>query len=172
MAQDKEFYIKIGGLKESINDFDKLKKSVDDSKNSFDTQNKTVGDYSKALREANKEIKTIQGEMLGLEKGSKAWTELAKKAGEYKDRVDDIREATRRYASDTKGLDDVINLAQSATAAFTLYKGAMSAFGVETENAEKALTELAVQCPSYSHFRPLVTHLKAVLQQLVCSIQR
>lgn len=143
MAQDKEFYIKIGGLKESINDFDKLKKSVDDSKNSFDTQNKTVGDYSKALREANKEIKTIQGEMLGLEKGSKAWTELAKKAGEYKDRVDDIREATRRYASDTKGLDDVINLAQSATAAFTLYKGAMSAFGVETENAEKALTELA-----------------------------
>ena len=143
MAQDKEFYIKIGGLKESINDFDKLKKSVDDSKNSLDTQNKTVGDYSKALREANKEIKTIQGEMLGLEKGSKAWTELAKKAGEYKDRVDDIREATRRYASDTKGLDDVINLAQSATAAFTLYKGAMSAFGVETENAEKALTELA-----------------------------
>lgn len=143
MAQDKEFYIKIGGLKESINDFDKLKKSVDDSKNSFDTQNKTVGDYSKALREANKEIKTIQGEMLGLEKGSTAWTELAKKAGDYKDRVDDIREATRRYASDTKGLDDVINLAQSATAAFTLYKGAMSAFGVETENAEKALTELA-----------------------------
>lgn len=143
MAQDKEFYIKIGGLKESINDFDKLKKSVDDSKNSLDTQNKTVGDYSKALREANKEIKTIQGEMLGLEKGSKAWTELAKKAGDYKDRIDDIREATRRYASDTKGLDDVINLAQSATAAFTLYKGAMSAFGVETENAEKALTELA-----------------------------
>lgn len=143
MAQDKEFYIKIGGLKESINDFDKLKKSVDDSKNSFDTQNKTVGDYSKALREANKEIKTIQGEMLGLEKYSTAWTELAKKAGDYKDMVDDIREATRRYASDTKQLDDVINLAQSATAAFTLYKGAMSAFGVETENAEEALTQLA-----------------------------
>ena len=143
MAQDKEFYIKIGGLKESINDFDKLKKSVDDSKNSFDTQNKTVGDYSKAIREASKEIRAIQGEMLGLEKGSKAWTELAKKAGEAQDRINDAREATRRYASDTKGLDDVINLAQSATAAFTLYKGAMSAFGVETENAEKALTELA-----------------------------
>lgn len=140
---DKEWNIKIGGLKESAKDFDKLKKSVDDGKNSLEGQNKTVGDYSKAIREASKEIKTIQGEMLGLEKGSKAWTELAKKAGDYKDRIDDIREATKRYASDTKQLDDVINLAQSATAAFTLYKGAMSAFGVETENAEKALTELA-----------------------------
>ena len=140
---DKEWKIKIGGLKESANDFDKLKKSVDDSKDSLNSQNKTVGDYSKAIREASKEIKNIQGEMLGLEKGSKAWTDLAKKAGEYKDRIDDIREATRRYASDTKGLDDVINLAQSATAAFTLYKGAMASFGVETENAEKALTELA-----------------------------
>lgn len=140
---DKEWNIRIGGLKESAKDFDSLKKSVDDSSKSLEVQDKTVGDYSKAIREASKEIKTIQGEMLGLEKGSKAWTELAKKAGDYKDRIDDIREATKRYASDTKQLDDVINLAQSATASFTLYKGAMSAFGVETENAEKALTELA-----------------------------
>lgn len=140
---DKEWKIKIDGLKESAKDFDKLKKSVDDSKNSIDKQNTTVSDYSKAIREASKEIRAIQGEMLNLEKGSKAWTELAKKSGDYKDRIDDIREATRRYASDTKTLDDVINLAQSATASFTLFKGAMAAFGVESENAEKALTELA-----------------------------
>ena len=140
---DKEWKIKIDGLKESAKDFDKLKKSVDDSKNSLDDQNTTVSDYSKAIRNASKEIRTIQGEMLNLEKGSKAWTELAKKSGDYKDRIDDIREATRRYASDTKTLDDVINLAQSATASFTLYKGAMAAFGVESENAEKALTQLA-----------------------------
>ena len=140
---DKEWKIKIDGLKESAKDFDKLKKSVDDSKNSLDDQNTTVSDYSKAIRAASKEIRTIQGEMLNLEKGSKAWTELAKKSGDYKDRIDDIREATRRYASDTKTLDDVINLAQSATASFTLYKGAMAAFGVESENAEKALTQLA-----------------------------
>ncbi len=140
---DKEWKIKIDGLKESASDFDKLKKSVDGSKNSIDKQNTTVSDYSKAIREASKEIRAIQGEMLNLEKGSKAWTELAKKSGDYKDRIDDIREATRRYASDTKTLDDVINLAQSATASFTLFKGAMAAFGVESENAEKALTELA-----------------------------
>ena len=140
---DKEWNIRIAGLKESAKDFDSLKKSADESKQSLENQNKTVGDYSKAIREMSKEIKTIQGEMLGLEKGSKQWTMLAQKAGEYKDRIDDIREATKRYASDTKNLDDVINLARSATASFTLYKGAMSAFGMETEKAEQALTELA-----------------------------
>lgn len=140
---DKEWKIKIGGLNEAAKDFDKLKKSVEDSKKSVDNSKKTVGDYSSAIREASKEIKNIQGEMLGLEKGSKQWTDLAKKAGEYKDRIDDIREATKRYASDTKSLDDVINLAKSATAAFTLYKGAMSAFGMETEAAEAAIQKLA-----------------------------
>lgn len=140
---DKEWKIKIDGLKESASDFDKLKKSVDGSKNSLDSQNTTVSDYSKAIRTASKEIRTIQGEMLNLEKYSKAWMELAKKSGEYRDEINDIRDATNRYASDTKRLDDVINLAQSATASFTLYKGAMAAFGLESENAEKALTELA-----------------------------
>lgn len=140
---DKEWKIRIDGLSESASDFDKLKKSTDGSSKSFENQSKSVADYSKAIREASKEIRAMQGEMIGLEKGSKAWTELAKKAGEAQDRINDAREATRRYASDTKQLDDVINLAQSATAAFTLYKGAMSAFGVETEKAEEALTQLA-----------------------------
>lgn len=142
MSKDKEFKIKINGLKESVEDVKNLKDSLDNSKKSMEDQNKTVTDYSKAIREASKEIKAIQGEMLGLEKGSKAWTELAKKAGDYKDRIDDIREATKRYASDTKALDDVINLAQSATAAFTLAKGAMSAFGLETEGAVEAIQKL------------------------------
>ena len=143
MAKDKEFNIKINGLKEGINDSEKFSESMKNSKKATEDQKKTVGDYSKVLREANKEIKNIQGQMLGLEKGSKQWKELSKKAGEYKDRIDDIREATKRWASDTKQLDDVINLAQSATAAFTLYKGAMSAFGMETEKAEEAIQKLA-----------------------------
>lgn len=110
MSKDKEFNIKINGLKEGIKDVKDLKGSLDNSKKSMEDQNKTVGDYSKAIREASKEIKNIQGQMLGLEKGSKQWQELAKKAGDYKDRIDDIREATKRWASDTKALDDVINL--------------------------------------------------------------
>jgi predicted transcriptional regulator len=95
MANTKEYNIKINGINQSVEGVDKLGKSI--------------GNNTNAIRETNKEIKKLQSEMVGLEKGSKAWTELAKKAGDLKDRVDDIREATRRYASDTKVLDDVIN---------------------------------------------------------------
>ena len=128
MANTKEYNIKINGIEQSVNGVDSLGKSMNKSTN--------------AIKETNKQIKALQSEMVGLDKGSKQWKDLAKQAGELKDRVDDIREATRRWASDTKGLDDVINVAQSATAAFTLAKGAMSAFGMETEGAVEAIQKL------------------------------
>ena len=128
MANQKEYSIKINGIQQSVEGVESLGKSMNKSSN--------------AIKETNKQIKALQSEMVGLEKGSKQWKDLAKQAGNLKDRVDDIREATRRWASDTKGLDDVINLAQSATAAFTLYKGAMSAFGIETEGAVEAIQKL------------------------------
>lgn len=146
MANTKEYNIKINGIKQSVEGVDNLGKSI--------------GKSSNAIRETTKEMKALQSEMVGLEKGSKAWTELAKKAGDLKDRVDDIREATRRYASDTKVLDDVINLAQSATAAFTLYKGAMSAFGMETEEAEKAMQKLMAAMSIIQSLQTLQNTLK------------
>ena len=142
MSKDKEFNIKINGLKESVEDVKNLKGSLDESKKSMEEQISTVGDYSNAMKEMRKRIKEIEGQMLGLEKGSKEWNRLSKELGDCLDKIQDIREAGRRMASDTKGLDDVINLAKSATAAFTLAKGAMSAFGVETEGAVEAIQKL------------------------------
>ena len=78
----------------------------------------------------------------GVSKADPQFVELAKKAGSLKDAMSDAGEEINRFASDTKGLDDVINIAQSATAAFELYKGTMSAFGIETEGAEEAMQKL------------------------------
>ena len=103
---------------------------------------RNVGDYRGALKDAKMELKNLKGEMVGLEAYSKEWNDLARQAGALEDKIGDINQATKRYASDTKVLDDVINLAQSATAAFELYKGAMSAFGLETEGAEEAMQKL------------------------------
>lgn len=128
MASTKEYNIKINGIKENVDGVKSLKDQTTD--------------YAKAVRETNKEIKSLQGQMLGLDKSSSQWKALAKQAGDLKDKVNDAREAINRYASDTKALDDVINIAQSATAAFTLAKGAMSAFGLETEGAVEAIQKL------------------------------
>ena len=103
---------------------------------------KNVGGYSGALMEAKAELKSLKGQMVGVEQGTAEWDALSKEAGKYADKIGDINAAIKRQASDTKHLDDVINIAQSATAAFELYKGAMSAFGMETKETEQAMQEL------------------------------
>lgn len=103
---------------------------------------RNVGDYRGALKEATSELKSMKGEMVGLDQNSERFKELAKQAGVTADKIGDINAAIKRNASDTKSLDDAINLAQSATAAFQLYTGAMSAFGLETKGAEEAMQKL------------------------------
>lgn len=108
---------------------------------------RNVGDYeiaTKGLKVQLKEMQTEMANMLanGVDKADPKFVELAKKAGSLKDAIGDAGEEINRFASDTKKLDDIINIAQSATAAFTLYKGAMSAFGLETEGAVEAIQKL------------------------------
>ena len=103
---------------------------------------KNVGGYSGALMEAKAELKSLKGQMVDVEQGTAEWDALSKEAGKYADKIGDINAAIKRQASDTKHLDDVINIAQSATAAFELYKGTMSAFGMETKETEQAMQEL------------------------------
>ena len=108
---------------------------------------RNVGDYeiaTKGLKVQLKEMQTEMANMLanGVDKADPKFVELAKKAGSLKDAIGDAGEEINRFASDTKKLDDVIDIAKSATAAFELYKGAMSAFGVETESTEKAMQKL------------------------------
>ena len=108
---------------------------------------RNVGDYGQATKNLKQELREMQEEMAdmiakGIDKADPKFVELAKKAGTLKDAMGDARQEVDRFASDTKKLDDVINIAQSATAAFTLYKGAMSAFGIETEGAVEAIQKL------------------------------
>ena len=163
MAERKEYEIHIGGIKESVSDTKTLNDALQEQKKEYKSTSEAMNDYyskqeqvkkaqedslkankesTNTLKEMRNEIKSIQSEMVGLEQGSKQWTELAKKAGDMKDKINDASAAIKRFSSDSKGLDDVINLAKTATGTFTLFKGAMSAFGVETENAEAAMQKL------------------------------
>lgn len=109
---------------------------------------RNVGDYGQATKNLKQELREFQLEMAnmldnGVDKADPKFVELAKKAGALKDAMADAGEEINRFASDTKSIDDVINIAQSATAAFELYKGTMSAFGIETEATEEAIQKLA-----------------------------
>lgn len=128
--------------RELISQYSSLNQELKDFDASLGNHQRNVGDYRGALMEAKDELKNLKGQMIGVEQGTEEWDALSKEAGKYADKIGDINAAIKRQASDTKHLDDVINLAQSATAAFELYKGAMSAFGMETKETEQAMQEL------------------------------
>jgi hypothetical protein len=51
------------------------------------------------LIQMRKELKNIQGELLALEPGSKQFVELAGKAGELRDRMNDVSESINANAA-------------------------------------------------------------------------
>lgn len=132
---------------ELISQYSSLNQELKDFDASMGNNQRNIGDYSQATKSLRQEIREMQLEMAnmlnnGVSKADPQFVELAKKAGALKDAMADAGEEINRFASDTKKIDDVINLAQSATAAFELYKGTMSAFGIETKGAEEAMQEL------------------------------
>ena len=137
IQKQNELKAQYAALNQELKDFDA----------SLGNHQRNVGDYGQATKNLKQELREMQLEMAnmldnGVSKADPQFVELAKKAGSLKDAMGDAGEEINRFASDTKKLDDVINLAQSATAAFELYNGAMSAFGLETEGAEEAMQKL------------------------------
>lgn len=137
IQKQNELKAQYAALNQELKDFDA----------SLGNHQRNVGDYGQATKSLRQELREMQLEMAnmldnGVSKADPQFVELAKKAGALKDAIGDAGEEINRFASDTKGLDDVINIAQSATAAFELYNGAMSAFGIETEGAEEAMQKL------------------------------
>ena len=137
IQKQNELKAQYASLNQELKDFDA----------SLGNHQRNVGDYGQATKNLKQELREMQLEMAnmldnGVSKADPQFVELAKKAGSLKDAMSDAGEEINRFASDTKGLDDVINIAQSATAAFELYKGTMSAFGIETEGAEEAMQKL------------------------------
>lgn len=128
MAEQKTYSIKIDGIEQSVKGVESLGTNLTKTDNAF--------------KQTQQALKAVKAEMAGLDKNSDQWKELAKVAGDYKDKIDDINQAIRRNASDTKALDDAINIGQSMVSTFTLAKGAMSAFGIETDDAVKAIQKL------------------------------
>jgi len=92
---------------------DELRLKIDKADHSVQDFRRNVGNYPK-------ELKAIQRELQGLEPGTKQFNELAKKAGELKDKISDAKDATKAFATESKAttaktlfgqvLDDVKNL--------------------------------------------------------------
>ena len=64
------------------------------------------------------------------------------RAAQLTDEIGDVREQIRNMASDTRGLDTLIEGTRAVTAGFAIAEGAAALFGDENEDVQKALIKL------------------------------
>ena len=94
----------------------------------------------KALRE---ELKRVKDEMAGLEEGSDAFLQAAKKGGELQHQIQEINQSIRGASADFGDmLGNITNVGAGITGAFQAAKGAMELMGVESENVTKAIKDM------------------------------
>lgn len=95
-----------------------------------------------------RELKAIQGELAnmllnGVDPASEKFQQLAARAGSIKDAMGDAKAVVGDFANDVRGLAGITDVAGSVVGAFQVGAGAMAMFGVESEEAQKTLTQLA-----------------------------
>lgn len=92
------------------------------------------------LKKQLRDLKAIMADMnmdgLG---NTEQYTEIAKYAGQIKDAMDDAAAATKRFSDDTFALTAMGDAMQVVAGAGSVAAGAMSMFGVDTDNAQKAI---------------------------------
>lgn len=107
--------------------------------------NKTTEDvkkYDASLKGLKKEYKDLVAEAIKVGENTPFGDELLKKAGEVKDRIDDIQTTTRNFASDTATFNAIGQGIRSIGAGFEIAQGAQALFGKGNEDLEKQLVKI------------------------------
>lgn len=121
---------------------DELKSAEEETKRFY----RNVGNYNGAVKPMRQELKELTMQLAQMERdglrGSEAYNEMAKRAGAMRDNISDATAEIKRYASDTRMLDDVVDVVSTAGAAWQTYQGAVQAFGIESEEAMQAMAKL------------------------------
>lgn len=108
---------------------------------------RNVGNYAiagKSLRTELKELTMQMAQMLadGVDPTSEAFLQVAERAGALKDAMEDAKDTIKDYSNDTQGLTQGISVIETAIGGWQALEGAMSAFGMENEDAAKATQKL------------------------------
>lgn len=97
----------------------------------------------KSVKDLRQALKACKDSMAGLEEGSDAFLELAQNAGALKHQLDEINESVSAASSD---FGDMLTNATTVTngliGGFTAAQGALSLFGVESEEVVESIKKL------------------------------
>ena len=98
-----------------------------------------VTEKTKSLKQQLKEMKQQLGTM---DEGSEGFRELVAEAGKLQDKIGDLNEQVKNFASDTGKVDIALGGLTAVTGGFEAVQGAMGLAGSESENLQKAMLKV------------------------------
>lgn len=147
-------------IKSYVATTDEEQKTLDDLKIQYATLNDELKDFDKSLGNHQREVGNyqlavvdLQSELSNMEKqliqmlsagegGTEAFKQLSKEAGELKNNIESAKKEIDNFAKGSSKINDVVNVAQSATSAFGLYQSTMAVFGTENEAVAESMQKL------------------------------
>ena len=98
-----------------------------------------VTEKTKTLKQQLREIKDQLGTM---DEGSKGFKELVAEAGALQDKIGDLDQQVKNFASDTGNVDAALGGLSAVTGGFEAVQGAMALAGDENENLQLAMLKV------------------------------
>ena len=95
-----------------------------------------VTEKTKSLKQQLKEMKL---ELSTMDEGSEGFKELLAEAGKLQDKIGDLNQQVKNFASDTGKVDVALGGLSAVTGGFEAVTGAMGLMGTENKNLEKAM---------------------------------
>jgi hypothetical protein len=84
-----------------VKDMNDLNEELLQAEKEYGTHTRNVGNYAGALTDLKAEIKSLKGEMAGLDAGSEEYQKLANRAGELNDKLIEVNENTKANTGGT-----------------------------------------------------------------------
>ena len=98
-----------------------------------------VTEKTKSLKQQLKEMKEQLGTM---DEGSEGFKELVAEAGKLQDKIGDLNQQVKNFASDTGKVDVALGGLSAVTGGFEAVQGAMGLVGSENENLQKTMLKV------------------------------
>jgi hypothetical protein len=133
-----------GKLLKRIQELDAAYKEAKESTGRFQD---SVGNYAIAGKELQETLEQNTKQLAymlsqGVKPTDEAFIKLAQETGALKDALDDAAATVATFASDTRGLDQVLDVGSSLTAVFGTATGVMSMFGASGEAVAEQIQKL------------------------------
>ena len=88
-----------------------------------------TGEGETKIKSLKAQLKEMKNELLSMEEGSDAFKKLSAEAGALEDKIGDVNARVKRFASDTRKLDQLVGVGTAIAGGFQAASGALALFG-------------------------------------------